>query len=227
MLIAFQNGGGDAQGHERGKEYDNMNGDFATYIEDEVLPRVEKHCKVKLTKDPGGRAAMGCSSRGSAALIMASTQSCMSSRVTFGLSRSRSPTWMNRRIGFFGSLGLSVSWNPHAPSGNLGSNGHAWFTNVPEVVSTRWYWSVRDHANHRMAEVLKEKGYEYQYLFCQGPATATATRSSSSSRTPSSGCGRVRPEAEHVSTEGSRGVTKSCPPATVVARAGREQGRVN
>jgi hypothetical protein len=23
-------------------------------------------------------------------------------------------------------------------------------------------------ANHRMAKVLKEKGYEYQYLFCRG-----------------------------------------------------------
>ena len=71
VLIAIANGGGDAQGHERGKEYDNMNGDYATYIEDEVLPRVEKNCGVKLTKDPDGRAAMGCSSGGSCALIMA------------------------------------------------------------------------------------------------------------------------------------------------------------
>jgi len=41
------------------------------YIEIEVLPRVEKICEVKLTKDPDGRAAMGNSSGGSAALIMA------------------------------------------------------------------------------------------------------------------------------------------------------------
>src|SRR5437763_840584 len=71
VVIAIANGGGDAQGHERGKEYDNMNGDYATYIEDEVLPRVEKTYKVKLTRDPDGRAAMGNSSGGSAALIMA------------------------------------------------------------------------------------------------------------------------------------------------------------
>lgn len=71
VLIAIQNGSVDAQGHERGKEYDNMNGDYATYIEDEVLPRVEKNAKVKLTKDPDGRAAMGNSSGGSCALIMA------------------------------------------------------------------------------------------------------------------------------------------------------------
>ena len=48
-----------------------MNGDYAEYIETEVLPRVEKTCNVKLTKDPDGRAAMGNSSGGSAALIMA------------------------------------------------------------------------------------------------------------------------------------------------------------
>ena len=58
-------------GHERGKEYDTMSGAFADYIEAEVLPRVEKNCEVKLTKDPDGRAAMGNSSGGSAALIMA------------------------------------------------------------------------------------------------------------------------------------------------------------
>src|SRR6201997_1219543 len=56
IVIWVANGGGDAQGHERGKEYDNMNGDYAQYIETEVLPRVEKNYKVKLTKDPDGRA---------------------------------------------------------------------------------------------------------------------------------------------------------------------------
>ncbi len=71
IVIHVANGGGDAQGHERGKEYDNMNGDYAEYIETEVLPRVEKNFQVKLTKDPDGRAAMGNSSGGSAALIMA------------------------------------------------------------------------------------------------------------------------------------------------------------
>ena len=65
VLIAVANGGGDAQGHQRGKEYDNMSSVFADYIEAEVLPRVEKTCNVKLTKDPDGRAAMGSSSGGS------------------------------------------------------------------------------------------------------------------------------------------------------------------
>src|SRR3954447_16586632 len=69
--------------------------------------------------------------------LLASTQSCIPSRMTFGLSRSASPTDRNSRIGFFGLSGMSVLWKPHAPSGNFGSNGHCWFTNVPDVVRTR------------------------------------------------------------------------------------------
>ena len=71
VLIMIANGGGDAQGHERGKEYDTMSGLFAEYIEREVLPLVEKNCEVKLSTDPDARVAMGSSSGGSAALIMA------------------------------------------------------------------------------------------------------------------------------------------------------------
>ena len=70
-MIQIANGGGDAQGHQRGREYDNMSGLFAEYIETEVLPRVEKTYQLKLTKDPEGRAVMGSSSGGSASLIMA------------------------------------------------------------------------------------------------------------------------------------------------------------
>jgi enterochelin esterase-like enzyme len=65
ILIMIANGGGDAQGHQRGKEYDTMSGVFAEYIETEVLTRVEKNCNVMLTKEPDGRAAMGNSSGGS------------------------------------------------------------------------------------------------------------------------------------------------------------------
>ena len=48
-----------------------MSGLFAEYIETEVLPLVEKNCRVQLTGNPDGRAVMGNSSGGSAALIMA------------------------------------------------------------------------------------------------------------------------------------------------------------
>src|SRR5450432_848008 len=71
IAISIGNGSGDGQGSERGLEYDNMTGQYAEFVEKEVLPLVEKHANVKLTKDPEGRATMGGSSGGSCALIMA------------------------------------------------------------------------------------------------------------------------------------------------------------
>ena len=71
IAVSIGNGSGDAQGSQRGLEYDTMSGKYAEFVESEVLPLVEKQYNVKLTKDPDGRATMGCSSGGSAALIMA------------------------------------------------------------------------------------------------------------------------------------------------------------
>ena len=168
VLISIANGGGDAQGHERGKEYDNMNADFATYIEDEVLPRVEKQCNVKLTKNPDGRAAMGSSSGGSCALIMAWFRTDLYHRVlttsgtfvnqawpydpkfpggAWEFHESIIPKEPKKPIRLFLSVGDSDLLNPNVMRDNM----HDWV-----------------EANHRMAKVLKDKGYEYQYLFCQG-----------------------------------------------------------
>src|SRR6187401_1484782 len=70
IAILIGIGGGDAQGSERGLEYDTMSGLYAEFVETEVLPLVERQ-GVKLTRDPNGRATMGGSSGGSAAFIMA------------------------------------------------------------------------------------------------------------------------------------------------------------
>ncbi len=167
IAIMIANGGGDAQGHQRGKEYDTMSGVFAEYIETEVLPRVEKNCDVKLTKDPDGRAAMGSSSGGSAALIMAWYRTDLYHRVL-----TTSGTFVNQQWPF----------NPETPGG-------AWDFHdklIPESPKKplRIFLAVGDRdnfnpnvmrdgmhdwveANNRMANVLKAKGYEYQYLFCQ------------------------------------------------------------
>jgi len=65
VAISISNGGGDAQGSERGLEYDTMSSRYAEFVEEEVLPLVEAQSHVKLTKDPEGRATMGGSSGGS------------------------------------------------------------------------------------------------------------------------------------------------------------------
>ncbi len=167
IAIMVANGGGDAQGHERGKEYDNMNGMYADYIEAEVLPRVEKHCDVKLTKDPDGRAAMGNSSGGSAALIMAWYRPNLYRRVL-----TTSGTFVNQAWPF----------DPATPGGAW--DFHETLIPKSEKKPIRIFISVGDRdllnpnvmrdnmhdwveANHRMAKVLKAKGYEYQYLFCR------------------------------------------------------------
>lgn len=167
IAVLVANGGGDAQGHERGKEYDTMSGAYAEYIETEVLPRVEANCNVKLTRDPDGRAVMGSSSGGSAALAMAWYRTDLYHRVL-----TTSGTFVNQQWPF----------NPKTPGG-------AWDfheTIIPDSPKKpiRIFLAVGDRdnfnpnvmrdgmhdwveANHRMAKVLKDKGYEYQYLFCQ------------------------------------------------------------
>jgi enterochelin esterase-like enzyme len=71
VAIAIQNGGGDAQGSERGLEYDTMSGKFAEFIEAEVLPAVEKQANVKLTRKADGRAAWAAARARAAAFTMA------------------------------------------------------------------------------------------------------------------------------------------------------------
>eukprot|EP00913_Durusdinium_trenchii_P023301 g21879.t1 len=166
IAIMIANGGGDAQGHERGKEYDTMSGMFAEYIETEVLPRVEKHCNVKLTKDPDGRAAMGSSSGGSAALIMAWFRPDLYRRVL-----TTSGTFVNQQWPFDpkypdGAWGFHKTLIPNSPKKPLRifiSVGDRDLLN-PNVMRDGMHDWVE--ANNRMAKVLKAKGYPYQYLYC-------------------------------------------------------------
>ena len=51
IAISIANGGGDAQGSERGLEYDTLSGRYAEFVQTEVLPVVESTCHVKLTSD--------------------------------------------------------------------------------------------------------------------------------------------------------------------------------
>jgi hypothetical protein len=69
--LFVDSGGSDAQGSQRGLEYDTVDGTFAEFCETEVKPFVEAACGIKLTSNPEGRAAMGGSSGGSAAFTMA------------------------------------------------------------------------------------------------------------------------------------------------------------
>ncbi len=77
IAVAVENGGSDSKGSERGLEYDTMSDRLARFINDEVFPAVLKDPQIRaayphlaFTNDPWGRAVMGCSSGGAAALSM-------------------------------------------------------------------------------------------------------------------------------------------------------------
>jgi enterochelin esterase-like enzyme len=167
IAISVSNGGGDAQGSERGLEYDTMSGRYAEFIETEVLPLVEQKFHVKLTSNPDGRATMGGSSGGSCALIMAWYH----------------PEWYHRVLTYSGTY-VNQQWpyNAQAPHGAWEFHEHLipgspakplrlWMEVGdrdlfnPNVMRDNMHdWVV---ANEDMAKVLAAKGYHYQFVFAR------------------------------------------------------------
>jgi enterochelin esterase-like enzyme len=167
IAISIGNGSGDAQGSERGLEYDTMSGRYAEFVETEVLPRVEREAGVTLTHDPDLRATMGGSSGGSAALIMAWYHPDLYHRVL-----TYSGTYVNQQ------------WpsNPETPGGAW--EFHRTLIPASPVKPIRIWMEVGDRdlynpnvmrdgmhdwvvANERMAEALAAKGYHYQFVFAK------------------------------------------------------------
>src|SRR5271155_2282687 len=165
IAISISNGSGDAQGSERGLEYDTMSGRYAEFVEKEVLPLVEKQCHVKLTRDPEGRATMGCSSGGSCALIMAWYHPDLYHRVL-----TYSGTYVNQQWPYnagtpHGAWEFHEHLIPNKPAKPLRiwmEVGDRDLLN-PNVMNDNMHdWVV---ANEKMAKVLAAKGYHYQFVF--------------------------------------------------------------
>ena len=167
VAISIGNGGGDAQGSERGLEYDTMSGQYAEFVETEVLPVVEAKAGVKLTRDPDGRATMGGSSGGSCALIMAWYRPDLYHRVL-----TYSGTYVNQQW----------PWNPETPHGawefherliprSPAKPLRIWLevgdrdNYNPNVMRDGFHDWVK--ANEEMARVLAAKGYRYQFVFAR------------------------------------------------------------
>ena len=167
VAISIGNGSGDAQGSERGLEYDTLSGRYADFVETEVLPLVEAQAHVKLTRDPDGRAAMGTSSGGSCSLIMAWFH----------------PERYHRVLTYSGTY-INQQWPPNAeyPHGAWGFHETLIPNAQPKPI--RLWLMVGDkdllnpnalhdgmhdwvQANENMARVLAAKGYHYQFVFAQ------------------------------------------------------------
>lgn len=176
IAIAVENGGDDSKGSQRGLEYDTMSDRLARFINDEVLPAVLNNVEIKaaypkiaFTANPWGKAAMGCSSGGAAALTM-------------GWFR---PDLFRRLITYSGTfvdqqdddapeeakypLG---AWEYHSSMKLIETSEKKplrIFTHVsendnrakdPEETYHNWVM-----ANERTAVALKAKGYDYRYVF--------------------------------------------------------------
>ena len=181
-MIAIQigNGGQDAQGSQRGREYDVVSGIYTEFVEREVLPLVEQRADVKLTKNPDGRATMGLSSSGAAAFTMAWFYPDLYRRVL-----AFSPTMVNQQWPHDPAL-RGGAWEYHSSwaGGSDGSDtsGAPLIPNAP-AKPIRFWFMVGDHdlfypnptlpdgmhdwtlSNELMAKVLADKGYHYQFVF--------------------------------------------------------------
>jgi enterochelin esterase family protein len=166
ILVMVDSGGSDAQGSERGLEYDTISDRYTRFIEKEVLPRVAKECNVVFTKNPEGRASMGGSSGGVAAFTMAWFHPELYHKVL-----TYSGTYVNQ----------ASPVDPKTPRGGWEYHDHLiaqarakpiriWMEvgekdlHFDDPESTWHNWPL---ANRRMAAVLKAQGYDYRFVFAK------------------------------------------------------------
>jgi enterochelin esterase-like enzyme len=173
VAILIDSGGGDAQGSQRGLEYDTLSGRYSDFIETEVLPRVAAEVGVTLSADPAERAVMGVSSGAACALTMAWFHPERYRRVL-----SYSGTYVNQQ-------------SPPDPATPRGAwEYHATLIPQAERKPLRIWLEVGEHdlhaddpeetwhnwplANRRMAAALAAKGYDYRFTFSLGGRHADA-----------------------------------------------------
>jgi iron(III)-enterobactin esterase len=167
IAISIGNGSGDAQGSQRGLEYDTMSGRYAEFVETEVLPLVEKQYNVTLTKDPDGRATMGGSSGGSAALIMAWYHTELYHRVLAYSITAVNQQWPHSAETPHGAWEFHERIIPASPVKPIRiwlAVGDRDLFN-PNVMRDNMHdWVV---ASEKMASVLAARGYHYQFTFAR------------------------------------------------------------
>ncbi|MCA9268461.1 MAG: enterobactin esterase [Planctomycetales bacterium] len=176
IAIAVENGGNDSKGSERGLEYDTMSDRFARFINDEVLPAVLHNAQIKaayphiaFTDDPWGKAVMGCSSGGAAALTMGWFRPDLFRRIitysgTFvDQQDDDAPEEAKYPLG---------AWEYHSGMQLIAGSDKKplrIFTHVAEndlragdAEETYHNWVM---ANRRTAAALAAKGYDYRFVF--------------------------------------------------------------
>lgn len=152
-------------GQQRSIEYDTISDKYTMFIEKEVLPKITKEHGVNFTKDPEGRATFGESSGAAAAITMAWFH----------------PELYRRVISYSGTF-VALRTDPvAAPHGAYEYHENFIPKSEPKPIRIWLQVGERDNgfnaadsgmrnwvtANNHMADVLKAKGYHYQYVFSE------------------------------------------------------------
>ncbi len=155
----------DNGGSERSMEYDTVSDKYVQFVEEEVLPRAEKEANVRLSKNPEARMTLGGSSGGAVALTMAWFR----------------PDLYHRVVTYSGTF-VDLRRSPEAPLGAYEYIEHLFpdtakkplrlWIQVSEndngartASANRRNWVI---ANSRLARILKDKGYPYQFVYSKG-----------------------------------------------------------
>jgi enterochelin esterase family protein len=176
IAIAVENGGNDGKNSERGLEYDTMSDRLARFINDEVFPAVLANADIKaaypkltFTSNPWGRAVIGCSSGGAAALSMGWFRPDLFRRII-----AYSGTFVDQQDDDAAEeakypLG---AWEYHSSMKLIEKSEKKplrIFTHVSEndnrpndAEETHHNWVM---AGERTAAALKAKGYHHRYVF--------------------------------------------------------------
>jgi len=185
IAIAVQNGGGDGKGSERGLEYDTMSDRYARFIQLEVLPAVIANSMVKaaypqlaFTDNPEGKATLGCSSGGAAALIMGWFRPDLFHRLitysgTFVAQQNDTAPEQAQFPDGAWDFHSNLELIKNAPRKDLrvflNANENDNGSTAPESGHHNWVM-----ANQRTAAALLAKNYHYRYVYalqaghCQG-----------------------------------------------------------
>lgn len=166
VAVLIDSGGGDAQGSQRGLEYDTLSGVYSDFVESEVLPRITANHGITFTANPEGRATMGASSGAACAFTMAWFHPDRYRRVL-----SYSGTFVNQQsppdaATPRGAWEYHDSLVPAAPRKPL----RVWMAvgekdlHHEDPESTWHNWPL---ANQRMAAALKAKGYPCRYILAR------------------------------------------------------------
>jgi enterochelin esterase-like enzyme len=182
VVVFVEDGGGDAQGSERGHEYDTVSGLYAEFIQTEVMPRAisevqtQLNIALTLTSDPEGHGTIGGSSGGAAAFSMAWWH----------------PDYFRKVITYSGTfIDQASPENPLYPHGcacyhdvdpanpAMPPNGLIMQATTNEPIRM-WLESAQNDnqvggglyhdfrlASQRMAASFKAKGYHYHYDYAQ------------------------------------------------------------